>query len=138
MSKNLIIVESPGKIKTLSKFLGKEFIVEASKGHVIDLPPSRFGVSPENGFVPDFHVVKDRKEVILRLQKLARSVDRVYLAPDPDREGEAIAWHLAEVLKKNTKSPLYRVSFHEITRSAIEKAMTQKGEINLNLVTIIQ
>ena len=73
MSKNLIIVESPGKIKALSKFLGKEFIVEASKGHVIDLPPSRFGVSTDNGFVPDFHVVEDRKDVILNLQKIAKN-----------------------------------------------------------------
>ena len=137
MTKNLIIVESPGKIKTLSKFLGKEFIVEASKGHVIDLPPSRFGVSPENGFVPDFHVVKDRKEVILRLQKLARSVERVYLAPDPDREGEAISWHLANVLNIDPLSEC-RITFNSITREDVLKSLQNPRSIDFPLVSAQQ
>ncbi|NLF98407.1 MAG: type I DNA topoisomerase [Candidatus Riflebacteria bacterium] len=137
MSKNLIIVESPGKIKTLSKFLGKEFIVEASKGHVIDLPPSRFGVSPDNGFVPDFHVVKDRKEVILRLQKLARSVERVYLAPDPDREGEAISWHLANVLNIDPLSEC-RITFNSITREDVLKSLQHPRPIDFPLVSAQQ
>lgn len=137
MSKNLIIVESPGKIKTLSKFLGKDFIVEASKGHVIDLPPSRFGVSPDKGFVPDFHVVKDRKEVILRLQKLARSVDRVYLAPDPDREGEAISWHLANVLNIDPLSEC-RITFNSITREDVLKSLQNPRSIDFPLVNAQQ
>lgn len=137
MTKNLIIVESPGKIKTLSKFLGKEFIVEASKGHVIDLPPSRFGVSTENGFVPDFHVVKDRKEVILKLQKLARTVDRIYLAPDPDREGEAISWHLANVLNIDPLSEC-RITFNSITREDVLKSLQSPRSIDFPLVNAQQ
>ncbi len=137
MTKNLIIVESPGKIKTLSKFLGKDFIVEASKGHVIDLPPSRFGVSTENGFVPDFHVVKDRKEVILRLQKVARTVDRIYLAPDPDREGEAISWHLANVLNIDPMSQC-RITFNSITREDVLKSLEQPRNIDFALVNAQQ
>lgn len=137
MSKNLIIVESPGKIKTLSKFLGKEFIVEASKGHVIDLPPSRFGVNPDNGFVPDFHVVKDRKEVILRLQKLARGVERIYLAPDPDREGEAISWHLANVLNIDPLSDC-RITFNSITREDVLKSLQHPRPIDFPLVNAQQ
>ncbi len=137
MTKNLIIVESPGKIKTLSKFLGKDFVVEASKGHVIDLPPSRFGVSTENGFVPDFHVVKDRKEVILRLQKVARTVDRIYLAPDPDREGEAISWHLANVLNIDPMSAC-RITFNSITREDVLKSLEQPRNIDFALVNAQQ
>lgn len=137
MTKNLIIVESPGKIKTLSKFLGKDFIVEASKGHVIDLPPSRFGVSTENGFVPDFHVVKDRKEVILRLQKVARTVDRIYLAPDPDREGEAISWHLANVLNIDPMSEC-RITFNSITREDVLKSLEHPRNIDFALVNAQQ
>lgn len=137
MTKNLIIVESPGKIKTLSKFLGKDFIIEASKGHVIDLPPSRFGVSTENGFVPNYHVVKDRKEVILRLQKVARMVDRIYLAPDPDREGEAISWHLANVLNIDPLSEC-RITFNSITREDVLKSLEQPRSINFPLVNAQQ
>lgn len=133
MPKNLIIVESPGKIKTLSKFLGKEFIVEASKGHVIDLPPSRFGVSTDNGFVPDFHVVEDRKDVILNLQKIAESVDKIYLAPDPDREGEAISWHLANVLNIDPLSDC-RITFNAITKEDVLKSLENPRKIDCDLV----
>lgn len=137
MARNLIIVESPGKIKTLSKFLGKDFIIEASKGHVIDLPPSRFGVSTENGFVPDYHVVKDRKEVILRLQKIAKTADRIYLAPDPDREGEAISWHLANVLNVDPLSEC-RITFNSITREDVLKSLEHPRSINFPLVNAQQ
>ncbi len=137
MARNLIIVESPGKIKTLSKFLGKDFVIEASKGHVIDLPPSRFGVSTENGFVPDYHVVKDRKEVILRLQKIARTADRIYLAPDPDREGEAISWHLANVLNVDPLSEC-RITFNSITREDVLKSLEHPRAINFPLVNAQQ
>ncbi len=137
MSKNLIIVESPGKIKTLSKFLGKEFIVEASKGHVIDLPPTRFGVSTDNGFVPDFHVVEDRKDVILNLQKIAKTVDKVYLAPDPDREGEAISWHLANVLNIDPLSNC-RITFNSITKEDVLKSLESPRCIDCDLVNAQQ
>ncbi len=137
MSKNLIIVESPGKIKTLSKFLGKEFIVEASKGHVIDLPPTRFGVSTDNGFVPDFHVVEDRKDVILNLQKIAKTVDKVYLAPDPDREGEAISWHLANVLNIDPLSKC-RITFNSITKEDVLKSLESPRSIDCDLVNAQQ
>lgn len=137
MSKNLIIVESPGKIKTLSKFLGKEFIVEASKGHVIDLPPSRFGVSTDNGFVPDFHVVEDRKDVILNLQRIAKTVDKVYLAPDPDREGEAISWHLANVLNIDPLSKC-RITFNSITKEDVLKSLEAPRCIDCDLVNAQQ
>ena len=137
MSKNLIIVESPGKIKTLSKFLGKEFIVEASKGHVIDLPPSRFGVSTDNGFVPDFHVVEDRKDVILNLQKIAKTVDKIYLAPDPDREGEAISWHLANVLNIDPLSKC-RITFNSITKEDVLKSLESPRCIDCDLVNAQQ
>ncbi len=137
MAKNLIIVESPGKIKTLSKFLGKDFVVEASKGHVIDLPPSRFGVNTEDGFVPDFRVVKDRKDVILRLQKLAKTAERIYLAPDPDREGEAISWHLANILNIDPLSDC-RITFNSITRDDVLKSLEQPRGINFSLVNAQQ
>lgn len=137
MSKKLIIVESPGKIKTLSKFLGKEFIVEASKGHVIDLPPSRFGVSTDNGFVPDFHVVEDRKDVILNLQKTAKTVDKIYLAPDPDREGEAISWHLANVLNIDPLSDC-RITFNSITKEDVLKSLGAPRQIDCALVNAQQ
>jgi DNA topoisomerase-1 len=137
MAKNLIIVESPGKIKTLSKFLGKDFVVEASKGHVIDLPPSRFGVSTENGFVPDLRVVKDRKDVILKLQKVAKNAKKIYLAPDPDREGEAISWHLANVLNIDPLSNC-RITFNSITREDVLKSLEHPRGINFSLVNAQQ
>lgn len=135
--KNLIIVESPGKIKTLSKFLGKDFTVEASKGHVIDLPPSRFGVSPDNGFVPSFIVVKDRKDVIVRLQKLAKRADKIYLAPDPDREGEAISWHLANLLNIDPLSSC-RITFNSITREDVLKSLENPRPVSFPLVNAQQ
>lgn len=137
MAKNLIIVESPGKIKTLSKFLGKDFIVEASKGHIIDLPTSRFGVSTENGFVPDFRVVKDRKDVILKLQKIAKTVEKIYLAPDPDREGEAISWHLANILNIDPISNC-RITFNSITKDDVLKSLANPRGINFSLVNAQQ
>ena len=137
MGKSLIIVESPGKIKTLSKFLGKNFIVEASKGHVIDLPPSRFGVNIKNGFIPTFIATPDRKDVILKLQKLAKTVDKIYLAPDPDREGEAISWHLANVLDIDPKSDC-RITFNSITKTNVLKSLESPRPIKLSLVNAQQ
>ncbi|MBF0500739.1 MAG: type I DNA topoisomerase, partial [Candidatus Riflebacteria bacterium] len=135
--KNLLIVESPGKIKTLSRFLGSNFIVEASKGHLVDLPESRLGVDVESGFVPVYQVVKDKEDVIKRLRDAAQKVDRIYLAPDPDREGEAISWHLANLLDVDPFSPC-RVTFNSITKDAVMQAITHPREIDLNLVSAQQ
>ncbi len=129
MSNKLLIVESPGKIKTLSKFLGKDYTVEASVGHVVDLPPSRFGVSVKDGYVPAFHVVKDRKDVILRLQKAAKKADKIYLAPDPDREGEAISWHLATLLDIDPASDC-RITFNSITKDNVLASLENPRPIN--------
>src|SRR5205807_3384749 len=96
--KNLVIVESPAKAKTINKYLGPEFEVAASKGHVRDLPKSRFGIDIEGGWIPTYRNLDDRKEVLATLKKQAAAAQAVYLAPDPDREGEAIAWHLKEAL----------------------------------------
>ena len=101
MSKGLVIVESPAKAKTIQKYLGKGFIVEASLGHVKDLPKSVLGVDTDNDFEPEYVVIPGKEKILIRLKKLALSADSIYLAPDPDREGEAIAAHLAEELSAN-------------------------------------
>jgi len=137
LAKNLLIVESPGKIKTLSKFLGKDFIIEASKGHIVDLPESRLGVDSENGFVPAFRVVEEREDVIRKLMELAKDAKLVYLAPDPDREGEAISWHLANVLNIDPTA-LCRVTFNSITKEEVLQALDNPRPINLNLVNAQQ
>lgn len=137
MKKKLIIVESPGKIKTLSRFLGSEYIIEASKGHVIDLPPTRMGVSADKGFVPDFKVVKDRRDVIIKLQQAAKRASKVYLAPDPDREGEAISWHLANLLDLDPFDNC-RISFNSITKDDVIKSLESPGKIDFNLVNAQQ
>ena len=133
MSK-LLIVESPTKARTIGRMLGKEYAIMASMGHIRDLPEREFGIDIAHGFAPQYVDTARSKSVVRDLRAAAKSADEIYLAPDPDREGEAIAWHLAEVLERSTKAPFYRVSFHEITRSAIERAMQEKGEINRNLV----
>src|SRR5579885_3443287 len=98
MAKALIIVESPTKIKTLKKFLGRDYIFESSLGHIRDLPSKGFGIDVENDFEPQYAILEEKKDVIQKLKKAAKEVDMVYLAPDPDREGEAIAWHIASIL----------------------------------------
>src|SRR5438552_576675 len=100
----LVIVESPTKAKTISRFLGKDYIIKASMGHVMDLPKSKLGVAVEENFTPQYEVVPDRKKIISELKRYAKNADSIILATDPDREGEAIAAHIAEVLAKNTKS----------------------------------
>ena len=101
MSKYLVIVESPAKAKKINSFLGKEYVVRASVGHVRDLPPKKLGVDPEKGFEPEYTETTRGKKIIKELKEAAKSCERIYLAPDPDREGEAIAWHLYEALKKS-------------------------------------
>ncbi len=133
MSK-LVIVESPAKARTIGRILGPEYQVTASMGHVRDLPERELGVDLEHDFAPKYIDTPRSSSVLKGLRSAAKQADEIYLAPDPDREGEAIAWHLHEVLKGVTKVPFHRVTFHEITRSAIENAMKQRGSINQNLV----
>jgi DNA topoisomerase-1 len=130
---DLLIVESPTKCKTLKKFLGKGFQVMASKGHIRDLPKRELGVDIEDGFRPKYVTIEDKRQIISQLRKSAASAERVYLAPDPDREGEAIAWHIAESIKKANRSIL-RATFNEITEGAVREGVTRAGEIDLNRV----
>lgn len=127
----LIIVESPTKAKTLSKFLGAGFDVDSTRGHIMDLPKSKLGIDIENDFKPDYLPLEKKKEVISGLKKRAKNADSVYIATDPDREGEAIASHVAEIL---SKSKLSRITFHEITQKAVEEAIAHPSTVNKNLV----
>lgn len=137
MAKNLVIVESPAKAKTIEKFLGKDYIVASSFGHIADLPTKELGVDTEGDFTPKYIVSKDKKEVVKKLKALAKSADMVWLASDEDREGEAIAWHLAEELNLD-KNKTKRIVFHEITKSAILKAIENPRDIDYNLVNAQQ
>lgn len=137
MAKNLVIVESPAKAKTIEKFLGKDYKVTSSFGHIADLPTKELGVDTEGDFTPKYVVSKDKKDVVKKLKGFAKSAEMVWLASDEDREGEAIAWHLAEELKlKGEKTK--RIVFHEITKSAILKAIDNPRGINYNLVNAQQ
>jgi len=133
MSNNLVIVESPAKAKTIEKFLGKNYKVLASIGHIRDLPKSKMGVDIEDNFEPKYINIRGKGDVIKLLKKEAKKADRVYLATDPDREGEAIAWHLSYILGIDEKEPC-RVTFHEITKEAVKNAVKNPKMIDLNLV----
>ena len=133
MAKNLVIVESPAKAKTIEKFLGKDFKVESSFGHIADLPSKELGVDVEGDFKPKYEVSKDKKAIVKKLKDLAKNADMVWLASDEDREGEAIAWHLAETLKLD-KEKTKRIVFHEITKSAISNAIENPRGIDYDLV----
>ncbi|OUR94365.1 DNA topoisomerase I [Flavobacteriales bacterium 34_180_T64] len=133
MAKNLVIVESPAKAKTIEKFLGKDFKVESSFGHISDLPSKELGVDVEGDFKPKYEVSKDKKDVVKKLKSLAKDAEMVWLASDEDREGEAIAWHLAETLKLD-KDKTKRIVFHEITKTAIQKAIENPRGIDYDLV----
>ncbi|REH00458.1 type I DNA topoisomerase [Flavobacterium aquicola] len=137
MAKNLVIVESPAKAKTIEKFLGSEYQVESSYGHIADLPSKEIGVDVENGFTPKYEVSSDKKALVSKLKTLAKNADMVWLASDEDREGEAISWHLAEELKLK-KEKTKRIVFHEITKTAILKAIDKPREIDYNLVNAQQ
>ena len=137
MAKNLVIVESPAKAKTIEKFLGKNFQVESSFGHIADLPSKELGVNVEGDFKPKYIVSSDKKAVVKKLKDLAKKADTVWLASDEDREGEAIAWHLFEQLKLN-KDNTKRIVFHEITKKAILEAVENPRSINYNLVNAQQ
>ena len=135
MAKSLIIVESPAKTKTLKNFLGPEFLVEASMGHVRDLPKSKLGVDVEHDFEPQYVSIPERRDVIKKLKEAAKGTQTVYLASDPDREGEAIAWHLLEALKLDNAK---RIQFNEITRSAVLDGLSNAHDINIDLVNAQQ
>ena len=129
---HLVIVESPAKAKTINKFLGKEYVVKASVGHIRDLPEGRLAVDVDKGFEPEYEVSTGKSKVVKELQEYAKTCDRIYLAPDPDREGEAIAWHLQEVLKKQVKDParFLRVTYNQITKEAITRAFQEPRKLD--------
>ena len=137
MAKNLVIVESPAKAKTIEKFLGSDYQVESSYGHIADLPSKEIGVDVENGFKPKYEVSADKKALVTKLKGLAKKADMVWLASDEDREGEAISWHLSEELHLD-KNKTKRIVFHEITKTAILKAIENPREIDYNLVNAQQ
>ncbi|MBA4134249.1 MAG: type I DNA topoisomerase [Flavobacterium sp.] len=137
MAKNLVIVESPAKAKTIEKFLGSEFQVESSYGHIADLPSKEIGVDVANGFKPKYEVSSDKKALVKKLKDLSKNAETVWLASDEDREGEAISWHLAEELKLD-KNKTKRIVFHEITKTAIQKAIENPRGIDYNLVNAQQ
>lgn len=140
--KSLVIVESPAKANTINKILGKNFFVKASIGHIKDLPKNEMGVDVENEFEPKYEIIPGKEKIIKELRKAAREADRVYLAPDPDREGEAIAWHIAtEISDKKNGSPngkIFRITFNEITERAVLEAIKNPGPIDLNKVNAQQ
>lgn len=136
MTKSLIIVESPAKIKTLKKFLGPNFLFESSLGHIRDLPTKEFGIDLENDFEPTYVIMPDKEKVIARLKQAAKECQTVYLSPDPDREGEAIAWHISEILPPKTN--IKRVTFNSITKDAVLKALENPREIDEAMVNAQQ
>ena len=142
MAKSLIIVESPTKAKTITKYLGRGYTVMASVGHIKDLPTSKLGVDLEHNFKPQYVTIKGKSKVLADIKKKAEESDKVFLAPDPDREGEAIAWHLAEELrgksKKKSDGKVFRVLFNEITERAIKQALQSPGQIDMKLVNAQQ
>lgn len=131
--KSLVIVESPSKAKTINKILGKNFVVKASVGHIKNLPPRKLGVDVDNDFKLEYVLISGKDKVVNELKKEAQKADKVFLAPDPDREGEAIAWHIAEELD-GAKAKIYRVTFHEITKKAVLDAVQNAGAINMGRV----
>lgn len=133
MAKNLVIVESPAKVKTIKKFLGNTYEVVASNGHVRDLPKSTIGIDVEHDYEPKYITIRGKGDVLAKLRKEAKKADKIYLATDPDREGEAISWHLIFALKLEDKK-VYRISFNEITKTAVKEAIKNPREIDMNLV----
>ena len=133
MAKYLVIVESPAKVKTIKKFLGANYDVEASNGHVRDLPKSQMGVDIDNDYEPKYITIRGKGDVLANLRKKVKKADKVYLATDPDREGEAISWHLYYALKLENKK-VQRITFNEITKNAVKNSLKEPRDINMNLV----
>ena len=129
-AKTLVIVESPAKSKTIKKILGDDYLIEASYGHIRDLPPKGLGFDVDNNFKPTFSIIPEKQKVVDTLNKLAKSAEKVYLASDPDREGEAIAWHVKEVLKV-PENKIFRIEFNEITPHAIKDAVQNVRQIDM-------
>ena len=133
MAKYLVIVESPAKAKTIKKFLGANYEVVASNGHVRDLPKSQLGIDVEHGYEPKYITIRGKGDILAKLRKEAKRADKVYLATDPDREGEAISWHLKNTLKLDDKNTS-RITFNEITKNAVKNSIKQARSIDMNLV----
>lgn len=133
MHKYLVIVESPAKVKTIKKFLGSNYEVMASQGHIRDLPKSQMGVDVEHDFEPKYITIRGKGDILAALKKEAKKADKIYLATDPDREGEAISWHLAKALKLEDKD-IYRITFNEITKNAVKASLKEPRKLNMNLV----
>ena len=131
MSKGLIIVESPTKVKTIQKFVGGDYVIKASVGHIKDLPEGELGVDLEKDFQPDYVPIPGKAKIIRELKKASKDVENIYLGPDPDREGEAIAWHIAEEIG-NGKKNIYRVLFNEITKKGVLDALNHPGKLELS------
>ena len=133
MAKYLVIVESPAKVKTIQKFLGPNFIVTASNGHVRDLPKSQMGIDVEHDYEPKYITIRGKGDILANLRKEVKKAEKIYLATDPDREGEAISWHLLKALKLEDKK-VYRITFNEITKNAVKESLKNAREINMDLV----
>lgn len=133
MAKNLVIVESPAKVKTIKKFLGSNYEVAASNGHIRDLPKSQLGIDVENDFEPKYITIRGKGDILAKLRKEVKKADKIYLATDPDREGEAISWHLAKALKIDDKD-VNRISFNEITKNAVKASIKEPRKIDMSLV----
>ncbi|SDZ88948.1 DNA topoisomerase-1 [Oribacterium sp. KHPX15] len=140
MSNSLIIVESPAKVKTIKKFLGKTYTVDATMGHLIDMPKSSLGVDVENGYEPKYITIRGKGELLSKLKKEAKKADKIYLATDPDREGEAISWHLKNELDKDAsnRNKISRITFNEITKNAVKNAIKSPRDIDMDLVNAQQ
>ena len=134
MSNKLIIVESPTKVHTIQKFLGSGYEVVASQGHVRDLPKSTLGVDKDNDFEPKYITIRGKGEIMSQLKKAVKKADKIYLATDPDREGEAISWHLTKALDMSGKD-VKRITFNEITKDAVKQALKEPKAIDLSLVS---
>jgi DNA topoisomerase I len=134
LANNLVVVESKAKATTIQKYLGRNYSVEPCLGHVRDLPTSKLGVDVEHGFKPQYVIPKERKDIVKRLKDLARGKSSVLLATDPDREGEAIAWHLVAALDLNGQQTVNRIEFHEITKGAIQEALKNPRTIDSDRV----
>ncbi len=136
MAKNLVIVESPAKVKTIRKFLGTNYEVDASNGHVRDLPKSSLGIDVDHDYEPKYITIRGKGDILSKLRKEVKKADKIYLATDPDREGEAISWHLMKALKLDEQEgkKVYRVSFNEITKTAVKNSLKTPRKIDMDLV----
>ena len=130
MAKYLVIVESPAKVKTIKKFLGANYEVMASNGHVRDFPKSQFGIDVDHDYEPKYITIRGKGEILAKLRKEAKKADKVYLATDPDREGEAISWHLSKALGLEDKK-MYRITFNEITKTAVKESLKHARQIDM-------